>query len=171
MLLVSSQCCLLSYAGSQDEVQLMKLILASEGMPSVGVCGNYCLLVPWTISFCWCTIWVVFYPCRSRSRSRSYSPSYSRRHARGSYSEEVHRSKSRTPKVEYITEFGGSGDGDEPKLEGFSPPPSPPAQADLLNRSEHWTFNSCKDRLDSLENTLLPLISILLLEANFSGLG
>ncbi|KAH9711885.1 DRY EERY domain-containing protein [Citrus sinensis] len=71
---------------------------------------------------------------RSRSRSRSYSPSYSRRHARGSYSEEVHRSKSRTPKVEYITEFGGSGDGDEPKLEGFSPPPSPPAQADLLNR-------------------------------------
>ncbi|KAK9228287.1 hypothetical protein WN944_021236 [Citrus x changshan-huyou] len=87
---------------------------------------------------------------RSRSRSRSYSPSYSRRHARGSYSEEVHRSKSRTPKVEYITEFGGSGDGDEPKLEGFSPPPSPPAQADLLNRSEHWTFNSCKDRLDSL---------------------
>ncbi|GAY52393.1 hypothetical protein CUMW_141400, partial [Citrus unshiu] len=71
---------------------------------------------------------------RSRSRSRSYSPSYSRRHARGSYSEEVHRSKSRTPKVEYITEFGGSGDGDEPKLEGFSPPPSPPAQTDLLNR-------------------------------------
>ncbi|XVE82797.1 hypothetical protein DITRI_Ditri16bG0034500 [Diplodiscus trichospermus] len=68
---------------------------------------------------------------RSRSRSRSYSPSYSRRHAR---SDDSHRSKPKAPKIEYITEFGGSGDGDGPKLEGFSPPSSPPSQADMLNR-------------------------------------
>ncbi|KAK0603333.1 hypothetical protein LWI29_003856 [Acer saccharum] len=73
------------------------------------------------------------YPRSRRSRSRSYSPSYSRRHARGGYSDEVHRSKPRTPKIEYITEFGGSGDRDAPKLEGFSPPTSP-SQADPLNR-------------------------------------
>lgn len=91
---------------------------------------------------------MVFYLCRSRSRS--CSPSYSRRYARGGHSDEVHRSKSRTPKVEYITEFGGSGDGDEPKFGGLSPPPSPPSQADLLNRSETGPLNSCKDRLDSL---------------------
>ncbi|KAI9165980.1 hypothetical protein LWI28_024051 [Acer negundo] len=73
------------------------------------------------------------YPRSRRSRSRSYSPSYSRRHGRGGYSDEVHRSKPRTPKIEYITEFGGSGDRDAPKLEGFSPPTSP-SQADPLNR-------------------------------------
>ncbi|KAL5819616.1 hypothetical protein ACOSQ4_023458 [Xanthoceras sorbifolium] len=89
------------------------------------------------------------YPRSRRSRSRSYSPSYSRRHSRGGYSDEVHRGKARTPKIEYITEFGGSGDRDAPKLTGFSPPTSP-SQADVLSRSEHWTFNSCKDRLDSL---------------------
>ncbi|KAG8642614.1 hypothetical protein MANES_12G106800v8 [Manihot esculenta] len=71
---------------------------------------------------------------RSRSRSRSYSPSHSRRYARGGHSDEVHRSKPRTPKIEYITEFGGSGEGDEPKLEGYSPPSSPPSQADMLSR-------------------------------------
>lgn len=87
---------------------------------------------------------------RSRSRSRSYSPSYSRRHSRGGYSDDAHRSKSRTPKIEYITEFGGSGDMEGPKLGGFSPPSSPPSKADILNRSEHLIFNSCKDRLDSL---------------------
>ncbi|KAJ9670753.1 hypothetical protein PVL29_026963 [Vitis rotundifolia] len=70
---------------------------------------------------------------RSRSRSRSYSPSYSRRYARGGH-DDVHRSKSKTPKIEYITEFGGSADGDDPKFEGFSPPPSPPSHADALNR-------------------------------------
>ncbi|GMP31487.1 hypothetical protein CsSME_00005678 [Camellia sinensis var. sinensis] len=80
---------------------------------------------------------------RSRSRSRSYSPSHSRRYARGVHSDDSHRSKSKAAKIEYITEFGGSADGDEPKFEGFSPPPSPPPQADLLNRSEHSTFNSC----------------------------
>ncbi|GLT50153.1 hypothetical protein SLA2020_236600 [Shorea laevis] len=71
---------------------------------------------------------------RSRSRSRSYSPSYSRRHGRGGYSDDAHRSKPKTPKIEYITEFGGSGAGEGPKLEGFSPPPSPRSQADILNR-------------------------------------
>lgn len=86
---------------------------------------------------------------RSRSRSRSYSPSHSRRYARGVHSDDGHRSKSKASKIEYITEFGGSADGDEPKLEGFSPPPSP-SKADVLNRSEHSTFDSCNDRLDSL---------------------
>ena len=85
-----------------------------------------------------------------RSRSRSFSPSHSRRYTRGGHPDEVHRSKPRTPKIEYITEFGAPGDRDEPKREGYSPPPSPPSQADLLNRSEHSTFNSCIDRLDSL---------------------
>nr|KJB43717.1 hypothetical protein B456_007G213300 [Gossypium raimondii] len=74
------------------------------------------------------------YPRSRRSRSRSYSPSYSRRHARGGYSDDSYRSKPRTPKIEYITEFGGSGDRDGPKLEGFSPPSSPPSQADMSNR-------------------------------------
>ncbi|GAV91814.1 hypothetical protein CFOL_v3_35200, partial [Cephalotus follicularis] len=69
-----------------------------------------------------------------RSRSRSYSPSHSRRYGRGGHADEVHRSKPRTPKIEYITEFGGSGEGEEPKLEGYSPPSSPPSQSDVLNR-------------------------------------
>ncbi|GLT54116.1 hypothetical protein SLA2020_273440 [Shorea laevis] len=71
---------------------------------------------------------------RSRSKSRSYSPSYSRRYPRGGHCDDVHRSKPKTPKIEFITEFGGSGAGDQPKLERFSPPPSPQSQADLLNR-------------------------------------
>ncbi|KAJ8764331.1 hypothetical protein K2173_006071 [Erythroxylum novogranatense] len=71
---------------------------------------------------------------RSRSRSRSYSPSRSRRYAHAGHSDEGHCSKPRTPKIEYITEFGGSGDGNEPKLEGFSPPPSPPSNAVMSNR-------------------------------------
>ncbi|XP_044470182.1 CLK4-associating serine/arginine rich protein isoform X2 [Mangifera indica] len=73
------------------------------------------------------------YPRFRRSRSRSRSPSYSRRHARGGHSDDLHRGKLRTPRIEYITEFGGTGDGDAPKLEGFSPPPSP-TRADVLNR-------------------------------------
>ncbi|OMP01995.1 hypothetical protein COLO4_11415 [Corchorus olitorius] len=71
---------------------------------------------------------------RSRSRSRSYSPSYSRRHARGGYSDDYYRSKPKAPKIEYITEFGSSGDRDGSRPEGFSPPSSPPSQADMLNR-------------------------------------
>lgn len=84
-----------------------------------------------------------------RSRSRSYSPSRSRRHGRGVHADDVPRSKSKAPKIEYITEFGGAGEGDEPKIAGYSPPPSPPSEAGSLNRSEHLTFHSCKDRLDS----------------------
>ncbi|KAM7262438.1 hypothetical protein ACFE04_000121 [Oxalis oulophora] len=68
---------------------------------------------------------------RSRSRSKSYSPSYSRRSSR--HSEEAHRSRPRTPKIEYITEFGGNGD--EPKLEGYSPPQSPPSKSNDLSRA------------------------------------
>ncbi|GLU20019.1 hypothetical protein SLE2022_362370 [Rubroshorea leprosula] len=71
---------------------------------------------------------------RSRSRSCSYSPSYSRRHGRGGFSDDAHRSKPKTPKIEYITEFGSSSNKDGPKLQGFSPPPSPPSQTDTLNR-------------------------------------
>ncbi|XP_065873671.1 uncharacterized protein [Euphorbia lathyris] len=70
---------------------------------------------------------------RSRSRSRSHSP-HSRRHARGRHFDELHRSKSKTPKIEYITEFGGSGEGGELKLEGYSPPTSPTSRADMLSR-------------------------------------
>ncbi|XP_021714309.1 CLK4-associating serine/arginine rich protein-like [Chenopodium quinoa] len=73
------------------------------------------------------------YPRSRRSRSRSRSPSYSRRHSRG-HSTDRHRSKSKAPKIEFITEFGGSPDRREPKLEGVSPPPSPP-QAEVLNRT------------------------------------
>lgn len=87
---------------------------------------------------------------RSRSRSRSYSPSYARRYSRSSHSDDILRGKPRTAKIEYITEFGGSGEADGPRREGFSPPRSPTSQVDVLNRSEHWTFNSCQDRLDSL---------------------
>ncbi|GFQ07066.1 clk4-associating serine/arginine rich protein [Phtheirospermum japonicum] len=65
---------------------------------------------------------------RSRSRSRSYSPSQSRRYSR--HPDDAQRSKDGGLKIEYITEFGGSGDVDGPKLEGYSPPPSPGA----LNR-------------------------------------
>lgn len=71
---------------------------------------------------------------RSRSRSPSYSPSYSRRCGRGSHANDGHRSKPKTPKIEFITEFGGSGDSGGPKLEGLSPPSSPPSQADVPNR-------------------------------------
>ncbi|PQQ05880.1 CLK4-associating serine/arginine rich protein isoform X2 [Prunus yedoensis var. nudiflora] len=91
------------------------------------------------------------YPRSRRSRSRSYSPSYSRRYPRGRHSDEAHRGKPATSKIEYITEFGGSGDKDESKRAGISPPSSPPSQADVLNRSEHSTFYSCKDSLDSLQ--------------------
>ncbi|XP_057768953.1 uncharacterized protein LOC130988981 [Salvia miltiorrhiza] len=69
-----------------------------------------------------------------RSRSRSYSPSQSRRYSHGMHPDDTHRSKDSGPKIEYITEFGGSGDGKEQKLGGYSPPPSPPSQIDALNR-------------------------------------
>ncbi|KAF5769708.1 putative suppressor of white apricot domain-containing protein [Helianthus annuus] len=74
------------------------------------------------------------YEAYSRSRrSRSYSPSSSRRHGRGQ-SDDSHRSNPRAPKIEYITEFGGSADDDGPKLAGYTPPSSPPSQVGALNR-------------------------------------
>ncbi|KAK1279369.1 hypothetical protein QJS04_geneDACA020718 [Acorus gramineus] len=82
-------------------------------------------------------------PYRSRSRSRSYSPSYLRRHDRGSHADSGHRSKSKPSKIEYITEFGGSVDLDEPKLQGVSPPQSPPHQADVKN----WPSNRILEAL------------------------
>ncbi|KAK3151831.1 hypothetical protein QOZ80_3AG0251210 [Eleusine coracana subsp. coracana] len=63
---------------------------------------------------------------RSRgSRSRSRSPSYSRHHVRGTHAESSYRSKPKPPKVEYITEFGGSDGTSELKVAGISPPSSP----------------------------------------------
>ncbi|URE11762.1 splicing factor, arginine serine-rich 16 [Musa troglodytarum] len=75
------------------------------------------------------------YPrCRgSRSKSRSYSPPHSRRHERSLRTDNGHQSKSKPPKIEYITEFGGTNDLDDQKF-GVSPPSSP-LQADPLNRS------------------------------------
>ncbi|KAI3794088.1 hypothetical protein L1987_36714 [Smallanthus sonchifolius] len=67
-----------------------------------------------------------------RSRSRSYSPSNSRRHDPG-HTDDSQRSNPRAPKIEYITEFGGSPDNNGPKLAGYSPPPSP-SQVGALNR-------------------------------------
>ncbi|KAL0833303.1 hypothetical protein Bca101_085192 [Brassica carinata] len=69
------------------------------------------------------------YPRSRRSRSRSYSPSYSRRNGHGDDSGEISK-----PKIEYITEFGGSGDVGSPKFGGYSPPRSPPSQTDLFTR-------------------------------------
>ncbi|PHT56903.1 hypothetical protein CQW23_05389 [Capsicum baccatum] len=71
---------------------------------------------------------------RSRSRSLSYSPPLSRRYERGGKSEDIYQGKERTPKIEYITEFGGADDENEPKIEGYSPPPSPPSRIDPLSR-------------------------------------
>ncbi|XP_047090697.1 CLK4-associating serine/arginine rich protein-like [Lolium rigidum] len=71
---------------------------------------------------------------RSRSRSRSRSPSYSGRHARGSHAESNHRSKAKPPRVEYITEFGGSEDTSDLKVTGISPPSSP-KRVGIPNRS------------------------------------
>ncbi|KAK6923033.1 Suppressor of white apricot, N-terminal domain [Dillenia turbinata] len=70
---------------------------------------------------------------RSRSRSRSHSPR-SRRHARGVHSDDGHQSKSRAPKIEYITEFGGTAEGNDLKLVGLSPPQSPSSHAGAINR-------------------------------------
>ncbi|KAK8940487.1 hypothetical protein KSP39_PZI010230 [Platanthera zijinensis] len=73
------------------------------------------------------------YPHSRRSRSRSRSPSYSRRHDRGAHSDNGHRSKAKPPKIEYITEFGGSADTNDRKLGAISPPSSP-LQDDIQNR-------------------------------------
>ncbi|ONL98721.1 Splicing factor arginine/serine-rich [Zea mays] len=86
---------------------------------------------------------------RSRSRSRSRSPSHSRRHGRGIHAESNYWSKQKAPRVEYITEFGGSDDTSEPKVSGISPPSSP-IRIDIPNRSGNSTFNICKYTLGEL---------------------
>ncbi|KAJ9540808.1 hypothetical protein OSB04_027314 [Centaurea solstitialis] len=91
-----------------------------------------------------------------RSRSRSYSPSQSRRHGRG-HSDDTQRSNPRAPKIEYITEFGGSTDVGGPKLAGYTPPSSPPSQVGALNRSEHCS-NYSIDRFTSLCCCLASLL-------------
>ncbi|XP_010228531.1 CLK4-associating serine/arginine rich protein isoform X2 [Brachypodium distachyon] len=75
------------------------------------------------------------YEAYSRGRrSRSRSPSYSKRHARGTHAESNYRSKPKPPRVEYITEFGGSDDTSDLKVSGISPPSSP-IRVDIPNRS------------------------------------
>ncbi|CAM8985743.1 unnamed protein product [Rhodiola kirilowii] len=69
------------------------------------------------------------YPRSRRSRSRSFSPSRSRQRSRGSSGDR--QSQLKAPKVEFITEFGGSNDVDESKLGGYSPPSSPPSRTML----------------------------------------
>lgn len=126
-IMVLSQC----FPGTLGVVLLMKLTRVLE--------SNYKQLLPKNQSF-----GIINYPpflARSRSRSRSYSPQ-SRRYSHGVHLDDAHRSKDSIPKIEYITEFGSSGNGKEQKLGGYSPPPSPPSQIDALNRSEHLTFNS-----------------------------
>lgn len=121
-----------NFTGSLEGVLLMRLIRVQEGFPLltcyyvIQATESYCLSPPRIR--------------RSRSRSRSYSPSYSRRNGHGDHSDEISK-----PKIEYITEFGGSGDVGSPKFGGYSPPRSPPSQTDLFNRSEHSTSSSCKD--------------------------
>lgn len=144
----------------------MKLILVLEGITLT--IHNYFLFR--FDSFLWGNFYLVFLIFsiyRSRSRSRSYSPSYAKRYSRSSHSDDILRSKPKTPKIEYITEFGGSGDADATKREGFSPPRSPTSRVDTLNRSEHWTFNYCQDRLDSLFSA--KHITHIVAWANFCG--
>ncbi|ONK64627.1 uncharacterized protein A4U43_C07F28140 [Asparagus officinalis] len=74
----------------------------------------------------------------SRSRSRSHSPARLKRYDRGGYdrgeyADSGHRSKSKSSKIEYITEFGGTDGTNNQKLGGISPPSSP-LHADLSNR-------------------------------------
>eukprot|EP00252_Welwitschia_mirabilis_P007275 TRINITY_DN184_c0_g1_i1.p1 TRINITY_DN184_c0_g1~~TRINITY_DN184_c0_g1_i1.p1 ORF type:complete len:320 (-),score=65.87 TRINITY_DN184_c0_g1_i1:1013-1972(-) len=92
------------------------------------------------------------YRMRSRSRSRSRSPSYSRRYDRDWDENSRRRSKGRdtTSKIEYITEFGITTNGEDIKSEAVSPPPSPPSQADVVNRSEHCTFKIWNNNIASI---------------------
>ncbi|GER30886.1 hypothetical protein STAS_06843 [Striga asiatica] len=71
-------------------------------------------------------------PYRDSRRSPTYE-AYSRSRRRYSR-DDNRRGKETAPKIEYITEFGCSGDGNELKLEGhYSPPSSPPSQIGALN--------------------------------------
>jgi hypothetical protein len=101
------------------------------------------------------------YRDRSRSRSRSPSPGsrrYDRYRERSRDRDKRRRTRASTPKIEYITEFGGGGGGEHAIAgAGVAPPSSPPSQLDSMNRSEHWTFKTCNDH--SL--ALAPLFVVL----------
>ena len=112
----------------------------------------------------------IFHADRSRSRSRSRSPSHSRRHGRGIHAESNYRSKPKAPRVEYITEFGGSDDTSVPKVSGISPPSSP-IRIDIPNRSGNSTFNICKYALDELFSDGAYYISPGILKMTMSGIG
>lgn len=96
---------------------------------------------------------------RSRSNSRSYSPSYAKRHDRDLHADNGHKSKSKAPKIEYITEFGGS-KLDGQRQEGISPPSSPPFHADMVNRSGHSTFYTAM--IDLTFSSLLQIVLMVL---------
>lgn len=107
---------------------------------------------------------------RSRSRSRSRSPSHSRRHGRGIHAESNYWSKPKAPRVEYITEFGGSDDTSEPKVSGISPPSSP-IRIDIPNRSGNSTFNICKYTLGELFSDGAYYLNPGVLKMTMSGIG
>lgn len=107
---------------------------------------------------------------RSRSRSRSRSPSHSRRHGRGIHAESNYWSKQKAPRVEYITEFGGSDDTSEPKVSGISPPSSP-IRIDIPNRSGNSTFNICKYTLGELFSDGAYYLNPGVLKMTMSGIG
>ncbi|KAL6594066.1 hypothetical protein ACP70R_048967 [Stipagrostis hirtigluma subsp. patula] len=96
---------------------------------------------------------------RSRSRSRSRSPSYSRRHSRGTHAESSYRSKPKAPKVEYITEFGGSDDTSEPKVAGISPPSSP-IRIDIPSRLLSRSGSSGGQILEALHSDPASSLSV-----------
>lgn len=128
----------------------MKHIRGAEG--TVHVCCS--LVLTKVLSFLKSPF--VFHFDRSRSRSRSRSPSHSRHHGRGIHAESNYRSKPKAPRVEYITEFGGSNDTSEPKVYGISPPSSP-IRTEIPNRSGNLTFNICKYTLANF--SLMELIT------------
>lgn len=100
-----------------------------------------------------------FFRERSRSRSRSPSPGsrrYDRYSERSRDRDKRRRTRASTPKIEYITEFGGGAEGEQALAGGgVAPPSSPPSQLESMNRSEHWTFKTCND------HSLAPLFVVL----------
>ncbi|CAM6085857.1 unnamed protein product [Calypogeia fissa] len=75
---------------------------------------------------------------RSRSRSRSPSPGsrrYDRYSERSRDRDKRRRTRASTPKIEYITEFGGGAEGEQALAgAGVAPPSSPPSQLESMNR-------------------------------------
>lgn len=151
--------------GSKGEAHHMKHIQGAEG--AFHVHCNFAF----TKVFAFLNLHVyIFHVDRSRSRSRSRSPSHSRRHGRGIHAESNYRSKPKAPRVEYITEFGGSDDISEPKVSGISPPSSP-IRIDMPNRSGNSTFNICKYTLGELFSDGAYYLSPGILKIIMSGIG